>query len=127
MPPWRTAHVSQCVHIASADALQQYATHVPKIYLRHIRQLTICTKRAKQPPCGSSQPVRVTDALCDILPHCEQLEQLTLSLAASPAKAVIPCFQQLRELTSLCIDHCGDEARSPLCVFFAMSLFGCLR
>ncbi|RPD64918.1 hypothetical protein L227DRAFT_571373 [Lentinus tigrinus ALCF2SS1-6] len=102
------------VHITNADALQQYATHVPKIYLRHIRQLTICTKRAKQPPCGSSQPARVTDALCDILPHCEQLEQLTLSLAASPAKAVIPCFQQLRELTSLCIDHCGDEARSPL-------------
>ena len=58
----------------------------------------------------------MTQALSDILPHCLQVEQLTLSLAASLAKAVIPCFEQLRALSSLSIDHCGDEARYPLYV-----------
>ncbi|KAH9847382.1 hypothetical protein C2E23DRAFT_765419 [Lenzites betulinus] len=98
------------VHIASAEALHQYSAAVPKPYLRHIRQLTICTKRATP---GSSH-IRVSDALADVLPYCTQLERLTLSLAASLARAVIPCFEQLHSLDSLCIDHCGDEARSPL-------------
>ncbi|KAI0830647.1 hypothetical protein BC628DRAFT_1312816 [Trametes gibbosa] len=101
------------VHIASAEALLQYTACVPKSYLRHIRQLTISTKRAFKPAPGSD-PIRVSDALIDILPHCTQLEQLTLSLAASLARTVIPCFEHLHSLKSLCIDHCGDEARSPL-------------
>ncbi|KAL1951668.1 hypothetical protein VTO73DRAFT_817 [Trametes versicolor] len=101
------------VNLSSAEALQQFAACVPKPYNRHIRQLTICTKRAAQPAVGSEAP-RVTDALVDLLPHCTQVEQLTLSLAASLAKAVIPCFEHLLSLESLCIDHCGDEARSPL-------------
>ncbi|KAI0361254.1 hypothetical protein OH77DRAFT_1516248 [Trametes cingulata] len=101
------------VNIASAEALHQYAASVPKPYNRHIRQLTICTKRASE-PSHTAGPVRVTDALIDILPHCTQVEELTLSLAASLAKAVIPCFEHLHSLESLRIDHCGDEARSPL-------------
>ncbi|KAI0639738.1 hypothetical protein C8Q77DRAFT_1069659 [Trametes polyzona] len=101
------------VNLASAEALHQYAASVPKPYNRHIRQLTICTKRAHQSAPGS-EPIRASDDLAEILPHCTQLEQLTLSLAASLAKAVIPCFEHLLSLHSLCIDHCGDEARSPL-------------
>ncbi|KAI0673471.1 hypothetical protein C8Q78DRAFT_1076478 [Trametes maxima] len=100
------------VNLASAEALQQFAATVPKPYHRHIHQLTICTKRANDAP-GAASP-RVSDALCELLPHCTQVEQLTLNLAASLAKAVIPCFKQLLSLESLCIDHCGDEARSPL-------------
>ncbi|KAI8980679.1 hypothetical protein BD414DRAFT_103545 [Trametes punicea] len=103
------------VNIASAEALQQYAASVPKTYNRHIRQLTICTKRADDSP--GSQHISVTDALIQFLPYCTQLEQLTLNLAASLAKAVIPCFEHLVSLSSLCIDHCGDEDRSPLYVF----------
>ncbi|CDO76617.1 hypothetical protein BN946_scf184868.g31 [Trametes cinnabarina] len=103
----------RCVNIASAEALQQYAASVPKPYNRHIRQLTICTKRADQSGSGSP-PIRITDALVGFLPYCTQLEQLTLNLAASLAKAVIPCFEHLVSLKSLCIDHCGDEDRSPL-------------
>ncbi len=114
-PPRTPAHVSQSVNIPSAEALEQYAAHVPKFYNQHIHQLTICTKRS-QPRSGSTQPAPVTHALTDILPHCSQVEQLTLSLAASLAKAVIPCFEELRALTSLSIDHCGDEARYPLYV-----------
>ena len=112
-------HNLQTVRITSAEALHQYASCVPKSYNRHIRHLTICTKRAKpQQPSGlASQPIRVTDALVDILPYCKQVEHLTLSLTASLAKAVIPCFEELSALTSLCIDHCGDEARFPLWVF----------
>lgn len=104
------------VRITSAEALRQYASCVPKSYNRHIRHLTICTKRAKpQQPSGlASQPIRVTDAVVDILPYCKQVEHLTLNLTASLAKAVIPCFEELSVLTSLCIDHCGDEARFPL-------------
>ncbi|TBU46113.1 hypothetical protein BD309DRAFT_1008233 [Dichomitus squalens] len=106
----------RCVNIRSAEALHQYAISVPKSYNRHIRQLTICTKRAKaqQKASPSSPPIRVTDALTEVLPYCTQVEQLTLSLAASLAKAVIPCFEELSALDSLCIDHCGDEARFPL-------------
>ncbi|KAI0331937.1 hypothetical protein GY45DRAFT_1352993 [Cubamyces sp. BRFM 1775] len=102
----------RCVNIASAEALQRYAACVPKPYHRHIRQLTICTKRANA--ATGSAAVRVSEALVDILPHCTQVEQLTLNLAASLAKAVIPCFEHLLSLKSLSIDHCGDEARSPL-------------
>ncbi|KAI1793888.1 hypothetical protein LXA43DRAFT_180807 [Ganoderma leucocontextum] len=104
------------VRITSAEALHQYASCVPKSYNRHIRHLTICTERAKpQQPSGlASQPIRVTDALVDVLPYCKQVEHLTLNLTASLAKAVIPCFEELSALTSLCIDHCGDEARFPL-------------
>ncbi|KAI0778515.1 hypothetical protein BD413DRAFT_609116 [Trametes elegans] len=102
----------RCVHLASAEALQQYVDSVPKSYHRHTRQLTICTKRTNN--SAGSTPPRATDALAELLPHCTQLEQLTLSLAASLAKAVIPCFEHLHSLASLCIDHCGDEARSPL-------------
>ena len=120
------AHIPQCVNIKSAEALHQYASSVPKSYNRHIRQLTICTKRAKaqQTPSPSSQPIRVTDALTEVLPYCTQVEQLTLSLAASLAKAVIPCFEQLSALETLRIDHCGDEARFPLyvsCVIFGLT------
>lgn len=114
------------MNIASAEALHAFALHVPKIYNRHIRQLTICTKRAAK-TTGGSQPLRVSDALLDILPHCSQVEQLTLSLAASPSKAVIPCFRELRALTSLCIDHCGDEARSPLYVFHVTLLLDAIH
>lgn len=109
----------QTVRITSAETLHQYASCVPKSYNRHVRHLTICTKRAKpQQPSGlASPPIRVTDALIDVLPFCKQVEHLTLSLTASLAKAVIPCFEKLSALTSLYIDHCGDEARFPLCVF----------
>ena len=104
----------QSVNLRSAEALQQYAAAVPKDYLRFIRHLTISTKRVKVQARGASQPVRVTDALVDILPHCTQVEHLTLSLAASLTKAVIPCFRDLVALQSLFIDHCGDETRFPL-------------
>ncbi|KAH9944098.1 uncharacterized protein BXZ73DRAFT_39622 [Epithele typhae] len=100
------------VHIQSAEALHVYADAVPKAHNRHIRQLTISTKRATQR--RSAQPLRVTDALVEILPHCSQVEQLTLKLAASLTKAVIPCFEALAALESLCIGHCGDAARFPL-------------
>ncbi|KAI8980611.1 hypothetical protein BD414DRAFT_101815 [Trametes punicea] len=100
------------VNIASAEALQHYAASVPNTYNRHIRQLTICTKRADDSP--GSQHIPVTDVLIQFLPYCTQLEQLTLKLAASLEKSVIPCFEHLVSLSSLCVDHCGDEDRSPL-------------
>lgn len=57
-----------------------------------------------------------TLAVTQLLSSCSQVEQLTLSLAGSLTKAVIPCFGKMPYLTNLCINHCGDEQRTPLSV-----------
>lgn len=98
------------VKIPSSEDLQTYLSSVPQSYNQCIRRLNICTKSSttQAPPPG------VTDAVSQLLGQCPQLEDLTLGLASSLSKSVIPCFAKLRSLTSLTINHCGDEDTSPL-------------
>ena len=93
----------------------------PFAFSELVARLHVLMRRGKTGSAAESTVLRLHDLEMDllkrILPHCTQVEQLTLNLAASLAKAVIPCFEHLLSLKSLSIDHCGDEARFPLCVF----------
>lgn len=107
----------QHVKIPDYDALRVYLSSVPKSNNQYIRRLHLCTTAKagqKDAPSVDSHPI--TDAVAELLAHCSQVEQLTLNLAASLHRSVIPVFQQLNSLTSLTINHCGDEQRSPLSV-----------
>lgn len=114
----RSLNLAQIVNLASIEAVQAYIGHVPHSYHRYIRQLTITTKPARdQPALSPSEPVcarTASDALIHLLAQCTQLESLTLNLDASLSNAVIPCFAALHCLTSLAINHVGDEQHSPL-------------
>lgn len=102
---------TQSVNISSYEALQAYMSSVPKSYYSYIRQLHICTK-ANKTITGYRRPV--TDAVLELLENCTQVEKLTLNLEGSLSKSVIPCFAKLHSLTNLCINHCGDEQRTPM-------------
>lgn len=109
----------QIVNLSSFEAVQSYIGHVPPSYHRYIRQLTITTKSrdlaAFTPSAArTTGAVSVSDALIQLLSQCTQVEDLTLNLDGSLTKAVIPCFQGLHSLTSLAINHVGDEQQSPL-------------
>ncbi|CCL98983.1 uncharacterized protein FIBRA_00991 [Fibroporia radiculosa] len=91
------------VKIPSLEALQTYLSAVPSSYNQYIRKLSICTKST------GNQERLASDALSTLLAQCSQVEQLTLSLATSLSKSIIPSFAHLSSLTDLTIDHCGDE------------------
>ncbi|PSR75927.1 hypothetical protein PHLCEN_2v8841 [Hermanssonia centrifuga] len=100
------------VDLQSDEALRSYLTNVPPSYHRYIHHLTITTKPTA---CGVEPTAQTTsDALTQLLRQCTQVEQLTLNLHTSLAKAVIPCFEALDALTVLSINHCGDEHQTPL-------------
>lgn len=108
---------SQHVKIPDYDALRAYLSSVPKSNNQYIRRLHLCTTtEAGQTTAPSVDNHPITDAVAELLAHCSQVEQLTLNLAASLHRSVIPVFQQLNSLTSLTINHCGDEQWSPLSV-----------
>ncbi|KAH9837082.1 uncharacterized protein C8Q71DRAFT_584743 [Rhodofomes roseus] len=105
------------VKIPDYGALHTYLSSVPKSHNQYIRRLHVCTtntvgQMAAPSPSVDGRPV--TDALAELLAHCSQVEQLTLDLAASLHRSIIPVFRHLRSLTSLTINHCGDEERTPL-------------
>ncbi|KAH9922994.1 hypothetical protein B0H21DRAFT_841007 [Amylocystis lapponica] len=103
--------IFRSVNISSYEALQTYLSTVPHSYYPYIRRLHICTKVAET---GTDHRRHVTFAVLKLLQRCTQVEKLTLDLEGSLSKAVIPCFATLRCLTNLCINHCGDEQRSPI-------------
>ncbi|KAI0936602.1 hypothetical protein AcV5_004697 [Taiwanofungus camphoratus] len=104
------------IDIESYEALHSYLSCVPVSYYQYIRQLHISTKVSDNQVVGATlnSCPPVTDAVIKLLSHCSQVEQLTLNLTGSLSHAVISCFGKLRCLTSLCINHCGDEERTPL-------------
>lgn len=103
--------------IPDYDALRAYLSSVPKSNNQYIRQLHLSTTtEAGQTTAPSVNSHPITDAVAELLAHCSQVEQLTLNLAASLHRSVIPVFQHLNSLTSLTINHCGDEQWSPLSV-----------
>ncbi|KAI0734567.1 hypothetical protein C8Q72DRAFT_399788 [Fomitopsis betulina] len=103
------------VKIPDYDALRAYLSSVPKSNNQYIRQLHLSTTtEAGQTTAPSVNSHPITDAVAELLAHCSQVEQLTLNLAASLHRSVIPVFQHLNSLTSLTINHCGDEQWSPL-------------
>ncbi|PCH33821.1 hypothetical protein WOLCODRAFT_94261 [Wolfiporia cocos MD-104 SS10] len=105
--------IFRCVKIPNFEAMQSYLATVPGSYNQYIRQLHVSTKRTHQvAPSPGHHPV--TDALSDLLEHCSQVERLTLEVESSPNKSLIPCFTKLCALTSLTINHCGDETLNPL-------------
>ncbi|TCD69977.1 hypothetical protein EIP91_005566 [Steccherinum ochraceum] len=101
------------VDLKTAEALLSYVLNVPASYHRYIRQLTICTKPAKEglPP---SQSTVVADAIATLLSQCSQLEQLELNLECSLHESVVPAFGGLTALKALSIGHCGHEQHQPL-------------
>ncbi|OCH95766.1 hypothetical protein OBBRIDRAFT_767021 [Obba rivulosa] len=101
------------VRITSIEALQTYLSEVPVAYNQYIHRLYICTKHQNDRDTSYSRTA-VTGAVAQLLSRCSQVEQLSLSLAGSLTKAVIPCFEKMPSLTNLCINHCGDEQRAPL-------------
>jgi len=103
------------IDIKSYDALRSYLSHVPPSYHTFIRHLTVCTKPSSNSIFPNADALKsATCSLVDLLAHCSQVEQLTLSLDTSLTEAVIPCFQRLTALTDLSITHCGDEQLAPL-------------
>ncbi|EMD42197.1 hypothetical protein CERSUDRAFT_110738 [Gelatoporia subvermispora B] len=101
------------VRITSLEALQSYLSEVPAAYNQYIHRLYISTKHKNERDLSYSRTA-ATLAVTQLLSSCSQVEQLTLSLAGSLTKAVIPCFGKMPYLTNLCINHCGDEQRTPL-------------
>ncbi|KAH9937141.1 uncharacterized protein B0H18DRAFT_969283 [Fomitopsis serialis] len=94
------------VKIPDYEALRIYLSSVPKSHNQYIRRLHICTTNSVEQLVAlpvDGHPV--TDAVAELLAHCSQVEQLTLDLAASLHRTIIPV---------LTINHCGDEQRAPL-------------
>ncbi|OBZ80031.1 hypothetical protein A0H81_00899 [Grifola frondosa] len=80
----------RAVNISSYEALQSYLATIPESYHIYIRQLSICTTR----DISNASATSVSDALVELLSQCTQLEQLTLNLAASVSKTVIPASKR---------------------------------
>ncbi|KAF9653330.1 hypothetical protein BDM02DRAFT_3087388 [Thelephora ganbajun] len=98
------------VTLNSCEALSSFMRHVPKPYYHHIRSLSLCLK----PSLASSSPIDQTSALIDILTWATRVESLSLHFIGSPAKCIIPSFQNLHDLRSLYMSNCGDENSQPL-------------
>ncbi|KII91160.1 hypothetical protein PLICRDRAFT_105875 [Plicaturopsis crispa FD-325 SS-3] len=93
------------------DALRSFVDSVPKEYCRHIRQLdvsTACHNNARLP-----NGLR-TQAVASLLSTCPRLQRLSMRLAGSLDKSVIPYFGALRELTQLSITNDGPEEVMPI-------------
>ncbi|KZT75176.1 hypothetical protein DAEQUDRAFT_807407 [Daedalea quercina L-15889] len=103
------------VKIPDYEALRTYLSSVPKSNNQYVRRLQICTTNsAGQMLAPSVDNHPITDVVAELLAHCPQVEQLTLNLAASLHRSIIPVFRQLKSLNSLTINHCGDEQLAPL-------------
>jgi len=108
---------TQNVTLNSYEALSSFMRHVPKPYYHHIRSLSLCLK----PSLAGSGPIDQTNALINVLSFVTRVESLSLHFIGSPAKAIIPSFQNLCDLRSLHVSNCGDENTQPLCVHFPFS------
>jgi len=86
--------------------------HVPKSYYHHIRSLSLCLK-------ARSGSIDQTGALIYILSLATRVESLSLHFIGSPAKSIIPTFQNLHDLRSLHVSNCGDENARPLYAVFS--------
>ena len=119
LPPVRYSQIYpiQNITLNSYEALSSFMCHVPKPYYHHIRSLSLCLK----PSLAGSGPIDQTSALINVLPLVTRVESLSLHFIGSPAKSIIPSFQNLHDLRSLHVSNCGDEDAQPLCVHFPFS------
>ncbi|KZT05910.1 uncharacterized protein LAESUDRAFT_654967 [Laetiporus sulphureus 93-53] len=104
------------VKIPDYESLRTYLSTVPISHNQYIQHLSICTKPSAHHAADAPSANRrtVTDAVLELVSHCPQVEDLTLSLHGSLSKSIIPCFTKLGSLTKLSINHCGDESLNPL-------------
>ena len=107
----------QNVTLNSYEVLSTFMRHVPKPYYHHIRLLSLCLK----PSSTSGGSTDQNSALAGILSLITRVESLSLHLIGSPAKSIIPLFQNLHDLRSLHVSNCGDESAQPLYVVFPFS------
>jgi hypothetical protein len=109
-------YILQHVQLRSYDELMKFLACVPREHYQHIVQLDVCTASARTLVLKSSSPHPRTDALSSLLSGCKRLQQLSLRLADSLAKTILPTFARLTKLMSLTISNCSREDVSPMWV-----------
>ena len=107
----------QVVDLQCLTDIFAYMSNVPESYHRYTRQLSICTSPTKGGACPGSTghtDSAISQALSRLLATSTQIEHLSLRLDGSLDKSLISLFQNLDQLKTLSIHHCGDEQQTPL-------------